>query len=425
MASGNPNIPLSVAQRDFSSPLLKLQETARQNKIDAANLKTTEQQQAINEQTIATNQQALDKATASAIAMDTIAAADLLKAGKSKQAGALLIHNIDKMEAVGIDTTDVRRIATLAATRPELATKYMDEHMLPTMRAMMPDLFKPTTINPNEVTDSGQVLTKDRAGNVTATDVAGFKQPEANPVNNSLLQSVGPDGKITPIQYNPRGAGFLTMDNQPFELPEGAVVTRPGSPTGPMKDVIPANREVDRRRQEGAVRSFNDAAGRAIELITQNPDANTFVANLATAGAGLMQEAGAIARFAGIDRETFDPAQYTDVFKDLNIDNAALQSVITSLAFQAAAAKNVSGSGVSNRDVERFIRQVGGNYSDPQSMLAALQETVREVNSSYANDYQSLYGEPFSGDLGIPQFPNSRPTIQAPSGNAYTIEEVQ
>lgn len=421
MARGNPNIPLGVEQRDFSSPLLQLQAGRRQQAIDDSNLKTATQQQTLNQQTIDQNAAALKQGAIRQITMDTLAIRDLLAAGNKKEAGALLVQNIDKAEELGLDTTRARRFATLAATRPELAVQFADEQIIPLIKKQSPELFS-IPVDPNTVTDQGQVLTRDRTGAITATDVAGFRAKPASEANNSLLQAVGADGSITPIQYNPRGAGFLTMDNQPFELPEGAVVTRPGSPTGAISDVLPPNREVDRRRQEGSVRSFNDAASRAIQLITENPDANTFMANLATIGSGLAQEAGAVARFMGVPRETFDPGQYNSVFQELNIDNAALQSVITSLAFQAAAAKDVRGTGVSNRDVERFIRQVGGSYSNPSSLLSALQETVRDVNSSYANEYQSLYNKPFEGDLGVPEFPQ----LGAPSNNGgLTPEEVE
>lgn len=418
MARGNPNIPLGVVQRDYSSPLLRLQEAKRQNTMDASNLKTAEQQQTLNQQTIDQNSETLKAAAIQKITMDTLASHDLLKAGNVKEAGALIVNNIDKMEELGLDTSRAKRFATLAATRPELAVKFMDEQIIPLIQKQAPELFnKP--VNPNEITDQGQRITQDRAGNMRATTVEGFTPPAPEPVNKDLLQAVLPDGSIVPIKYDPRGSGLLTLDNQPYSLPQGATVTRTGAPGGDLANVLPPNREVDRRRQEGSVRSFNDAAGRAIELITQNPDANTFMANLATIGAGLTQEAGAVARFMGVPRETFDPSAYDSVFKDLNIDNSALQSVITSLAFQAAAAKDVRGSGVSNRDVERFIRQVGGNYSNPTSLLAALQETVRDVNSSYSNEYQSLYNKPFEGDLGMPQFPQ----LGAPEESDLTPEE--
>ncbi len=417
MARPSANIPLSGTLADLATPIVQRGERDRQAMLDQSNLKTADQQQTLNDQTINQNKTALRTAATRAIAMDAMAANDLLKAGNKSEAGALLLHNIDRMEEQGIDTKQARRYVTLAATRPDLAVEFFEKQVLPVMKTTLPDLFKPELLDPNSVTESGQTIQKDpRTGAITAQAVPGFTAAPEAPVNNDLLQAVGADGSITPIQYNPRGQGFLTMDNKPYDLPAGAVVTRTGSPTGPISDVLPPNREVDRRRQEGSVRSFNDAASRAIELITANPDANTAMASLATLGAGLTQEAGAVARFMGVPRETFDPSQYDSVFKDLNIDNAALQSVITSLAFQAAAAKDVRGSGVSNRDVERFIRQVGGNYSNPSSMLSALRETVNDVNSSYANEYQSLYNTPFEGDLGVPQFPDLGGSPPANSG---------
>lgn len=404
MARGNPNIPLSVVQQDFSSPLLQLQERQRQGRIDDSNLKTAGQQQKINQQTIDANERAVRAAAERQIIMDTLAANDLLKANKKQEAGALIIHNIDKMEELGIDTTQAKRYATLAATRPDLAVQFMEQNALPVMKARFPDLFKPELISPNDLTESGQMVQRDRAGTVTATDVPGFRQPEPDPVNKDLLQMVMPTGEITPIQYNPRGNGFLDMQGNPMVLPQGAQVTRVGSPTGAMSDVLPEGQEVQRRRREGAVVTFNQTAAKAMDFIDKNRDANTFMANVATIGAGLLQEAGALARFLGVPTETVDPSAYASVFKELNIDNAGLQSLLTGLAYQAASANDVRGNGASNRDVERFMRMIGGNYSNPDSIMASLEQTVNMINSGYANEYQSLYGKPFEGDLGVPQF---------------------
>jgi hypothetical protein len=227
--------------------------------------------------------------------------------------------------------------------------------------------------------------------------------PEAQ-VNKDLLQVVSGDGVVTPIQYDPRGGGFLDMRGEPFSLPAGSTVTRVGAPTGAMADVIPATKEMQIRETEGAIRSFNDTAGRVIDLVRSNPDINTATARLGALGSGALQEAGAMARFLGVPRETFDPSRYSPVFKQMGIENAAIQSLITSLAFQAAASSGQSGRDISNRDVERFISQIGGSYSDPAAFMRSLQETVNGVNRDFANRYESVYRKPFEGDLGIPEF---------------------
>lgn len=242
-----------------------------------------------------------------------------------------------------------------------------------------------------------------QGGQVVAEAPASPETPTAK----ELLQIVTTDGQTMPIQYDSRGGGFLDMQGRPATLPPGSTVTRVGAPTGAVGDVIPATKDLQMREATGAVRSFNDTASRVAQMVAENPDINTFAARLGAMGSGAMQEAGAIARFMGVPRETFDPGAYQTTFKQMGIDNAAIQSLVTSLAFQAAAASGQSGRDISNRDVERFISQIGGSYSDPDAFLASLQETVTGVNRDFANRYQAIYQKPFEGDLG-------QPTIRAP-----------
>lgn len=425
MARGNPNIPLSATIADLATPIVQRRERDRQATMDMSNLqvndsnlKTAEQQQTLNQQTITANNEAAAKTVRDGkmklLAMNTLSVGDLLKSGNQREAGALLVQNMDLMEELGLPTERVGRFAMLAGVDPRGASKFFDEHVLPGIQNAAPEIFK-QPLDPDMVKD-GQTFTADPRGNVTAQPVAGYVAPAPDPVNNDLLQAVGADGSITPIQYNPRGAGFLTMDNKPYSLPQGATVTRTGTPQGAMSDVVPQSAEVKRRQREGSVRSFNDRAARAIELIGQNRDANTFVADLAALGTGILQEVGAVARFAGVPREVFDPGSYDSVFKELGIAEAGLQSVVTGLAYEAAAAKDITGNGASNKDVERFIRTIGANYSNPELFLSALKETVDDVNGGYANEYQALYGKPFDGDLGAPRFPNSGQSAAQQSG---------
>lgn len=228
------------------------------------------------------------------------------------------------------------------------------------------------------------------------------QKPEA--VNSQLLQVIGGDGNPFYVQRDPRGNSFTDMQGQPWRPGPKDRITNLGSPQGAISDVLPRNTEADMRAKEGAVMSFNSVANRIVDLVKKNPDINTMVATGSGIIAGLAQEAAALGTALGVPKEVFDPASYQAAFRDLGIEDAAMQSLITSLAYQAAQASGQEGRSASNADVQRFIRQIGANRSDPQAFLRAIEETTKTVNDQYKFNYESMFQKPFEGDLGMPKF---------------------
>jgi len=108
-----------------------------------------------------------------------------------------------------------------------------------------------------------------------------------------------------------------------------------------------------------------------------------------------------------------DPSSYTDTFDRLGIENRRIQGLITSLAFQAAAASGQTGRGVSNRDIERFIGEIGGQASDPRAFRATLMDSVERAARNFRTSYETRTGNPYEGDLGVSRLPGP----PAPSGD--------
>lgn len=139
------------------------------------------------------------------------------------------------------------------------------------------------------------------------------------------------------------------------------------------------------RDKMAAAESFVNTAHDAINLLEENPDINTLTAGASSLVNDLQQEVKAFARNSGLEIEpsVLNENTYNDSFDRLGIDNRRMKSLITSLAFKAAAASGQTGRGVSDRDVRRFIEEVGATSSDPRAFAATLtdlaERTIRDV----------------------------------------------
>jgi CBS domain-containing protein len=156
--------------------------------------------------------------------------------------------------------------------------------------------------------------------------------------------------------------------------------------------------EFDIRSARVAAQNYSNTAEDAIALLEESPDVNTFVGRAASVANSLQAEGKAIARAAGVefDESILEPSNYSSQFEDLGINNRRLQGIITSGAFQAAAASGQTGRSVSDKDMQRFIGEFGANASDPQAFAATLRDSVNRTVRNLRNRSEELYGE----DLG-------------------------
>jgi len=159
--------------------------------------------------------------------------------------------------------------------------------------------------------------------------------------------------------------------------------------------------EFDLRETRAQAKIFAKSAEDAVSLLESNPDINTFVARGSALINDLQQEGRSIARAAGVDfdEEVLDPTQYGEQFEDLGVDNRRLQGLVTNLAFTAAAAQGQTGRAVSNRDIERFIGEIGASASDPQAFAATLRDSVNRTVRGLRIRSQELAGEDFGEDI--------------------------
>ena len=414
MATPDARIPLQVQQRDFSAPLTRLNEQAREDKLiaqqqgrqatlDASTLKTQELSQTRAQQQIDATSQEQQTATIRKIAMDSLATIELLKANQTSEAGRLMISNIDKMTELGMDTSKALRFARLAANDPQAAIKFGEEQMIPTIQATMPDLFPK-----EEFLTESQVITAPGGQIGTATASEGFTPLQGAPdptteEKRTIVQIMRAGGGIDQGFTDGQGS-FFNNQNEPIVLAEGdRAIT--ASLTGGADQLGLNDADLSKLADaEVAAKTFIATAGDALNLLSTTPDVNTFIAGAASVVNDLQQEAKAIGRAfnVDIDENLLEPETYSDDFwNDLGIQNARMKSLVTSLAFQAAAASGQTGRGVSDRDVRRFIEEIGANSSDPVAFATTIRDVADRVDRGFRINFSTRARSDFEGDLGL------------------------
>jgi len=205
---------------------------------------------------------------------------------------------------------------------------------------------------------------------------------------------------------------FLDLNTKErIELPPSALVINTTQLSGSAADILPKPEDTKLRDAEVATRNFVATAGDAIALLHQSPNLNTFAARAASVVNNLQQEAMAVADALGVswDETLIDPETFSDDFDRLGIDNVRIRSLITSLAFQAAAASGQTGRAISDKDVERFVQEIGSSSADPRAFAMALVDVSNRSIRSLEINFQVRKQQP-------------GPTILPPE-NPFLVEE--
>jgi hypothetical protein len=189
------------------------------------------------------------------------------------------------------------------------------------------------------------------------------------------------------------------LSGLPVETVAKAEVTRSQPPGAITKSEMAQLRD-----RQTSTKSFVDTVGDALTLLNDNPDINTFVARAAGITNSLLQEGKAIARQFNIDfdESLVKPETFDESFTTLGIQNSRMRSLITSLAFRAAAAAGQTGQTLSNRDIERFIGEIGAGASDPQTFATTLLDMANRSVRDFESAYEIRMNKSFEGgDLGL------------------------
>ena len=195
---------------------------------------------------------------------------------------------------------------------------------------------------------------------------------------------------------------FKDFRGNKITLGEGDRVVKDSTLSGSAEEMgITSNEAEDMRDAEISTTNFLDTVDDALSMLNKSPDINTLVAGGASIVNNLQQEAAAIGRSFGVEinEAMLDPSMHAESFDGLGIDNQRIRSIVTSLAFQAAAAAGQTGRSVSEKDVRRFIEEIGSASSDPRAFEAVLKDVARRTVRNFSNQYRIKMGQDYSGGL--------------------------
>lgn len=328
--------------------------------------------------------------------------------------GRLQMLNQLRQQDPNINPEDTQRVTQLA-----IAARNGDEEALNLLRGELSTTVdigralqilespQEQIISNSDISDEGQVTFRSPDGTIRAVDIPGFKKAQKE-TKMDFMQRVTPNGTIQTVMVGP-GGDFFDLEGSPIQIGANERLVEGATLSGSVEDLGIGNAEARQMRDtEVAARSFIATAGDAINMLNENPNINTFAARSAAIVNNLQQEGKAIANSLGMkfDESVLDPSKYSGEFDNMGIQNQRMRSMITSLAFQAAAASGQSGRDVSNADVARFVNEVGASASDPRAFAQTLKDVASRTERRFQIDYETRTGAPFEGKLGLDSLPS-------------------
>lgn len=223
-------------------------------------------------------------------------------------------------------------------------------------------------------------------------DVGGFQRyedtgdrlfPEAvaplkAPTTRSIIdkdERIDQEFDLTTGEFVEVGRGPRSVVQRQETGPPGSFKT--GSQTGAQ--------EVEMENAASATIQAVATAGDLVDLVRSNksivgiPGAFFRITNdLAQSAVGIAQGLGVT--FEGNLETLTNPENYDfSKFRGTAIDSAVMQSAIVNLAFAAAAASGQEGRSISDKDIQRFINEIGGSTSDPKAFEAVIRKFTERL----------------------------------------------
>jgi hypothetical protein len=112
---------------------------------------------------------------------------------------------------------------------------------------------------------------------------------------------------------------------------------------------------------------------------------------LAKLATDLRGNAIGLAKLAGIEVEaSTDPTAYLETFREIGIENAVMQSMVTDLAF--ALARSREGARLSDKDIQAAIRTIGSSTGNPESFIKVLDSVALRMDETRRDSVQTDIG---------------------------------
>ncbi len=201
--------------------------------------------------------------------------------------------------------------------------------------------------------------------------------------NRKIMFAVAPDGNRTSVFTDGEGNFFDIENNKPIKLAKGTQIF----PQTQATTSLPGNIRGIAATTKITAANLVGTAQDVLDLLDENPDINTFAASTAAFTNDMQQEGMALARSLGKtwEPDVFEPEQYSSIFDKLGVKRREFQSVMVSLAFQAAAASGQEARSVSDKDIERFLKEIGSVSEDPRGIAVAIRGLVKRTKRNLQN----------------------------------------
>ena len=207
------------------------------------------------------------------------------------------------------------------------------------------------------------------------------------------------------------GRPLLPREKQFMGLPPGEKVSRKSLYADKGATIPPKEEQTRLRIKEANVRRVNTVTSQIVDLLTNSDgtdrsDVLAFSGALARTTKGLVDQTKVLLRTAGVDfrPEQTDVDRYKDILDEVlspALDSAVLRSAIVNLAFSAAAASGQDSKSVSDRDIKRFIVEIGENTGSATIFKGVLRSFALRQEEGFQLDFQAQTGIRKS-NLGTP-----------------------
>lgn len=342
------------------------------------------QQQQMNQQVLQQRQQEqqqkMDEARRNAMFTDSQAALELLDAENYDGLVALGMNRLGDLQQLGADDpSDTQRLTALA-----LGARNGSEEARELLR--------------------GELETTTSIGRALGI----LEKPERDKLD--FVQNIRADNTSRTLQSDGYG-GFLDMAGNAVDLtPEDRVIegaTIAGTPDeyglDPKKESLLDGREI-------ATRNMIDMTVDAIDLLGEEESVNTLTARAASAVNNLQQEFSAISKAWGAEVESpsaLDPNNplYQDNFDLMGIKTAQMKSLVTSMAYARAAAREEGGR-FSDNDIKASMAELSVS-ADPRAFAQVLRDVAKRTAREFGTTFEVLTDKEFEGDFGLDRFDSS------------------
>lgn len=217
-------------------------------------------------------------------------------------------------------------------------------------------------------------------------------KPDKDAYTGLLVQD---GGVTTSVWFD--GKNYYKPDMTPFYPSENATITKLPTVAGTPDDFMttPKMQQTAFERYQ-QTQNFVNSVNDAIQFYTDNPNANTAVAQLSGVVGDIGQNVQALKDMAYPDGRSF--VENPDTFfnennlrgklTELGVSNAEAQSVMLFVALQYAAATGLGeGRSLTDRDIERAFDAVGVGNQDVDQIIATLRRSKANILRSY-NTFQ-------------------------------------